>query len=108
MLGTGDYTLKFGDFALGGIGTATFGAIVLWALLGRKTGHQSGQIAHNVAMTSTIPRPLRAAATLSPARPPSARRGTAAVHALVAGVAAQPAGVESWLSPARWATLPSH
>ncbi len=36
VLGTGDYTLKFGDFALGGIGTATFGAIVLWALLGRK------------------------------------------------------------------------
>ncbi len=35
VLGTGDYTLKFGDFALGGIGTATFGAIVLWALLRR-------------------------------------------------------------------------
>ncbi|MFM6987033.1 MAG: solute carrier family 23 protein [Hydrogenophaga sp.] len=36
VLGTGDYTLKFGDFALGGIGTATFGAIGLWALIGRK------------------------------------------------------------------------
>jgi len=36
VLGTGDFTLKFGDFALGGIGTATFGAILLWALLGRK------------------------------------------------------------------------
>ena len=36
VLGTGDYTLKFGDFALGGIGTATFGAILLWAILGRK------------------------------------------------------------------------
>jgi putative pyrimidine permease RutG len=35
VLGTGDYTLKFGDFALGGIGTATFGAILLYALLGR-------------------------------------------------------------------------
>jgi len=35
ILGTGDFTLKFGQFALGGIGTATFGAIVLWALLGR-------------------------------------------------------------------------
>jgi uracil-xanthine permease len=34
VLGTGDFTLKFGDFALGGIGTATFGAIGLWALLG--------------------------------------------------------------------------
>ena len=36
VLGTGEYTLKFGDFALGGIGTATFGAILLWALLGRR------------------------------------------------------------------------
>ncbi|RYF82979.1 MAG: pyrimidine utilization transport protein G [Comamonadaceae bacterium] len=35
ILGTGEFTLKFGDFALGGIGTATFGAIILWALLGR-------------------------------------------------------------------------
>ena len=35
ILGTGEFTLKFGDFALGGIGTATFGAILLWALLGR-------------------------------------------------------------------------
>jgi len=35
VLGTGDYTLRFGAFTLGGIGTATFGAIALWALLGR-------------------------------------------------------------------------
>ena len=35
ILGTGDFTLKFGDFALGGIGTATFGAIFLYALLNR-------------------------------------------------------------------------
>jgi uracil-xanthine permease len=33
ILGTGDYTLKFGGWALGGIGTATFGAIALHALL---------------------------------------------------------------------------
>jgi hypothetical protein len=32
VLGTGDFTLKFGGFALGGIGTATFGAILLYAL----------------------------------------------------------------------------
>jgi uracil-xanthine permease len=38
VLGTGDFTLKFGDFALGGIGTATFGAIALYALLNRKAG----------------------------------------------------------------------
>jgi putative pyrimidine permease RutG len=37
VLGTGDFTLKFGQFALGGIGTATFGAILLYALLKRAT-----------------------------------------------------------------------
>jgi len=36
VLGTGDFTLKFGGFALGGIGTATFGAILFYALLDRK------------------------------------------------------------------------
>ena len=40
VLGTGDFTLKFGSgasaFALGGIGSATFGAIGLYALLGRR------------------------------------------------------------------------
>lgn len=35
ILGTGDFTLRFGGFALGGIGTATFGAVLLWALFGR-------------------------------------------------------------------------
>jgi putative pyrimidine permease RutG len=35
VLGTGDFTLKFGDFAMGGIGTATFGAIFLNAVLSR-------------------------------------------------------------------------
>jgi uracil-xanthine permease len=33
VLGAGDFTLKIGEFALGGIGTATFGAIILHALL---------------------------------------------------------------------------
>jgi putative pyrimidine permease RutG len=33
VLGTGDFTLTFGSFALGGIGTATFGAILLYQLL---------------------------------------------------------------------------
>lgn len=36
VLGTGDFTLRFGDFALGGIGTATFGAIALHALLRKR------------------------------------------------------------------------
>jgi uracil-xanthine permease len=35
VIGTGDFTLRFGGFALGGIGTATFGAILLHALLRR-------------------------------------------------------------------------
>ena len=35
VLGTGDFTLAFGGFKLGGIGTATFGAIILYALLNR-------------------------------------------------------------------------
>jgi len=38
VLGAGDFTVKLGDFTLGGIGTATFGAIILNALLrGRST-----------------------------------------------------------------------
>ena len=35
ILGTGDFTLRLGDFALGGVGTATFSAIALHALLSR-------------------------------------------------------------------------
>jgi putative pyrimidine permease RutG len=31
--GAGDLTLKFGDFTMGGIGTATFGAIILYQVL---------------------------------------------------------------------------
>lgn len=36
IAGAGDLTLKIGGFTLGGIGTATFGAILLYALLDRK------------------------------------------------------------------------
>ena len=39
ILGTGDFTLKFGEFALGGIGTATFGAVLLYQLLNLKKGN---------------------------------------------------------------------
>jgi len=45
VLGTGDYTLHFGSFALGGIGTATFGAILLYALLNRGRGGPSVAVA---------------------------------------------------------------
>lgn len=37
ILGTGDYTVQIGSMTLNGIGTATFGAILLNALLNRKT-----------------------------------------------------------------------
>jgi xanthine/uracil permease len=40
VLGAGDFSLKLGDFALGGIGTATFGAIILYALLRRKPAQE--------------------------------------------------------------------
>lgn len=37
VLGAGDFTLKTGQFTLGGIGTATFGAIILNAVLRRRS-----------------------------------------------------------------------
>lgn len=37
MLGAGDFALKIGSFTLGGIGTATFGAIILNAILQRRS-----------------------------------------------------------------------
>ncbi len=43
ILGTGDFTLRFGDFMLGGIGTSTFGAILLYALLNRKSQGSQGR-----------------------------------------------------------------
>ena len=36
VLGAGDFTLKLGGFTLGGIGTATFGAILLHLALGAR------------------------------------------------------------------------
>jgi putative pyrimidine permease RutG len=44
VLGTGDFTLKFGGFALGGIGTATFGAILLYALLNRQPAPEAAKV----------------------------------------------------------------
>ncbi|WP_153098970.1 solute carrier family 23 protein [Paraburkholderia hayleyella] len=38
VLGAGDFSLKLGSLALGGIGTATFSAIILYALLRRQPG----------------------------------------------------------------------
>jgi putative pyrimidine permease RutG len=36
VLGAGDFALKIGNFTMGGIGTATFGAIILNAILARR------------------------------------------------------------------------
>jgi putative pyrimidine permease RutG len=38
VLGAGDFSIKLGNFTLGGIGTATFGAIILYALLKKRNG----------------------------------------------------------------------
>ena len=38
--GAGDLTLKFGAFKMGGIGTATFGAIILYQILRWKSAEQ--------------------------------------------------------------------
>ncbi|MFF7708188.1 solute carrier family 23 protein [Pseudomonas sp. NPDC007930] len=46
VLGTGDFTLHFGGFALNGLGTATFGAILLNLLLGARHVPQPGASAH--------------------------------------------------------------
>jgi uracil-xanthine permease len=40
-IGAGDLALKFGGFTLGGIGTATFGAILLYQLLGEDRAESS-------------------------------------------------------------------
>ena len=41
VLGAGDFALKIGSFTLGGIGTATFGAILLNAFLSRRNSPAS-------------------------------------------------------------------
>ena len=38
--GAGDLTLKFGAFEMGGIGTATFGAVILYQILGSNSAEQ--------------------------------------------------------------------
>jgi uracil-xanthine permease len=44
VLGAGDFTLHFGNFTLGGIGTATFGAILLNAVLGLAPSGRSDSV----------------------------------------------------------------
>ena len=41
VLGAGDFALTLGGFTIGGIGTATFGAILLNALLSRRKGDEA-------------------------------------------------------------------
>jgi uracil-xanthine permease len=58
VLGAGDLTLKFGNFALGGIGTATFGAIIFYhlmrddraGLVGAADGGAPGRPGHHEAV----------------------------------------------------------
>jgi putative pyrimidine permease RutG len=50
VIGTADFTLHFGSFALGGIGTATFGAILLNAALG--VGHRSDEAVEPAALAA--------------------------------------------------------
>jgi xanthine/uracil permease len=40
VLGAGDLAVKFGGFTLGGIGTATFGAIILYHVLAGRAGSE--------------------------------------------------------------------
>lgn len=52
--GAGDLTLKIGNFALGGIGTATFGAIILYHLL-RSNRWESGVPTERGSRRGTVP-----------------------------------------------------
>lgn len=63
IAGAGDLTVKFGGFALGGIGTATFGAIILYHLLRGGTGPEA--VASADAAVTPPPRPR--SPTLRPA-----------------------------------------
>jgi xanthine/uracil permease len=58
VLGTGDFTLKFGGFALGGIGTATFGAIILYALLSQEHADRKATVADDPDPDPEATRPL--------------------------------------------------
>ncbi|WP_337997671.1 solute carrier family 23 protein [Oleispirillum naphthae] len=49
IAGAGDLTLNLGGFTLGGIGTATFGAILLYALLNRKTEEPAEEVSPEAA-----------------------------------------------------------
>ena len=42
VLGAGDFSLKIGGFEPGGIGTATFGAIILYAILRKERNRPGG------------------------------------------------------------------
>jgi len=49
IAGAGDLTLNLGGFTLGGIGTATFGAILLYALLNRKVEEPAEEVSPEAA-----------------------------------------------------------
>ena len=67
--GAGDLTLKLGGFTLGGIGTATFGAIALYHLLGRGDDGPGGLQAVVPADAAVTPPKRRPVTSPKPRRP---------------------------------------
>lgn len=54
-MGAGDFTMRFGDFTLGGIGTATFGAILVYQLLSRGARPDGALVAEEVDAEGHVP-----------------------------------------------------
>jgi putative pyrimidine permease RutG len=52
-MGAGNFTINIGNFALGGIGTATFSAIILYQLLRERTSEEEGVAVADSAVDST-------------------------------------------------------
>ncbi|HEX8322109.1 solute carrier family 23 protein [Longimicrobium sp.] len=56
IIGTGDLVLKLGGFSIGGIGTATFGAIIIYQLLREPAGrHDALAVADSGVDLATVP-----------------------------------------------------
>jgi hypothetical protein len=66
VLGAGDFTVKLGNFTLGGIGTATFGALILYALLRQVTRRAPGLL---VALRTSAQIPILRRVRLRPRSP---------------------------------------
>jgi hypothetical protein len=70
-IGAGDLTLTSGDFSLGGIAMATFGAIIVYQVLQTRSGRPFGCPPHYLASSSVrITRHLRTHKKAEAVRPP--------------------------------------